>query len=41
MFLLAGVPQHLQHYDDGVSKYMAAPSLPDFKDLKTAERGVF
>jgi len=41
MFLLAGVPQHLQHYDDGASKYMAAPSLPDFKDLKAAERGVF
>jgi len=40
MFLIAGVPQRLQHYDDGVSKYMTPPSLPEnFKDLKAAERG--
>jgi len=40
MFLLAGVLQRLQHYDDGVSKYMAPPSLPEnFKDLKAAKRG--
>ena len=40
MFLLAGVLQRLQHYDDGVSKYMTPPSLPEnFKDLKAAKRG--
>jgi len=40
MFLLAGVPQHLQYYDDGVSKYMEPPSLPEnFNDLKAAKRG--
>ena len=39
MFLLAGVPQRLQNYDDGVSQSMTLPSLPENLDeLNGAER---
>ena len=39
MFLLAGIPQHLQNYDDEVSQSMTPPSLPeDLDELSEARR---
>lgn len=42
MFLLAGVPQLLQNYNDGVSQSMTLPSLPENLDeLNEAERTLY
>lgn len=39
LFLLAGVPQRLQHHDDPISQSMTPPSLPEnFDDLDETER---
>lgn len=39
MFLLAGIPERLQNYDDAVSQSMTLPSLPeDFNELDGTER---
>ncbi|TBU29340.1 protein kinase subdomain-containing protein PKL/CAK/Fmp29 [Dichomitus squalens] len=39
LFLLAGLPQRFQNYDDPVSQYMTQPSLPkDFDDLSESKK---
>ncbi|TBU30854.1 hypothetical protein BD311DRAFT_175220 [Dichomitus squalens] len=39
LFLLAGLPQRFQKYDDPISQYMTQPSLPkDFDDLSESKK---
>ncbi|EJF63630.1 protein kinase subdomain-containing protein PKL/CAK/Fmp29 [Dichomitus squalens LYAD-421 SS1] len=39
LFLLAGLPQRFQNYDDPVSQYMTQPSLPkDFDELDESKK---